>query len=203
MRTGLVIGVLVVLAAPVAATDSAGLSPEMWDRVRAAEPAAIELAPTPSQGASAMLSLNECIALAFRYNSGFRQDQERLVNARAGLWTADQRFYPTLSSQAERSKDPGGTAETDVSASLETRWEALGGGSLGTSVGTGTQNTFGALLSREPSITVDYEQPLMRGAGLASSTAERIRSARSGLAAQELSFYDAHQDLLLGPVGAR
>ncbi len=195
MRTGLVIGVLVVLAAPVAATDSAGLSPEMWDRVRAAEPAAIELAPTPSQGASAMLSLNECIALAFRYNSGFRQDQERLINARRGLWTADQRFYPTLSSQAERSKNPGGTAETDVSASLETRWEALGGGSLGTSVGTGTQNTFGALLSREPSITVDYEQPLMRGAGLASSTAERIRSARSGLAAQELSFYDAHQDL--------
>jgi len=82
-----------------------------------------------------------------------------------------------------------------VSASIETRWEALGGGSLGASVGTGTQDTFGALLSREPSIAVDYEQPLLRGAGMASSTWERMRSARTGLAAQELSFYDAQQDL--------
>jgi len=179
----------------VAAADTAGLSPAMWERVRAAEPAAIELAPTQSPGASAVLRLNECIALAFRYSSGFRQDQERLVNARRGMWTADQRFYPTLSSQAERSKDPGGIAETDVSASLDARWDALGGGSLGASVGTGTQDTFGGLLSREPSITVNYEQPLLRGAGRASSTAERIRSARSALATQELSFYDAQQDL--------
>jgi outer membrane protein TolC len=86
-------------------------------------------------------------------------------------------------------------AETDVSASIETRWEALGGGSLGASVGTGTQRTFGGLFSREPSIAVDYEQPLLRGAGMASSTWERIRSAHTGLAAQELSFYDAQQDL--------
>ena len=195
MRTSLVIGVLVVLAARVAAAETAGLSPAMWDRVRAAEPVAVDLALTPSPEAPATLSLNECIALALRYDAGFRQDQERLVNARRRVWTADQRFYPTISSRADRSKDPGGEADTDVSASLEARWEALGGGSLGTSVGTGTEDTFGALLSREPSVTVDYEQPLMRGAGRASSTSERIRAAGSALAAEELFFYDAYQDL--------
>ena len=216
MRTSLVIGILVVLAAPVVAADTAGLPAprtlkdprgperagrlaglpvEMWERVRAAEPVAIELAPTPSPEAPATLSLKECIALAARYNSGFRQDQERLVNARRGLWTADQRLYPSISSVAARSKDPGEEAETDLSARIGARWEALGGGSLGTSVGTDTQDTFGDLLSQQPSFAVDYEQPLMRGAGLASSTAERIRSARTALAAQELSYYDAHQDL--------
>ena len=195
MRAIPVVGVLVVLAASVVAADTAGLSQEMWERVRAAEPLVVELAPTPSPEAPASLRLKECIALAFRHNSGFRQDQERLVNARRGLWIADQRLYPTVSTEAERSKDPGGEAETSLSTSIGLRWEALGGGSLGTGVGTGSQSTFGDLLSQEPSITVDYKQPLMRGAGLSSSTAERIRSAGTSLAAQELSFYDAQQDL--------
>jgi hypothetical protein len=82
MRAIPVVGVLVVLAASVVAADTAGLSQEMWERVRAAEPPIVELAPTPSPEAPASLRLKECIALAFRHNSGFRQDQERLVNAR-------------------------------------------------------------------------------------------------------------------------
>ncbi len=195
MRTSVALGVLLCLAAPALAEDAAGLSAEMWERVRGVEPVVVDLAPTPSPEAPPTLSLEQCIAIALRLNAGFRQDQERLVSARRDLWVADQRFYPALSSRADRSKDAGEAAETEVSASIDARWEASGGGSLGASVGTGTQNTFGDLFSREPSIAVDYEQPLLRGAGMASSTWERIRSARTGLAAQELSFYDARQDL--------
>jgi outer membrane protein TolC len=44
-------------------------------------------------------------------------------------------------------------------------------------------------------LSVSLDQPLVRGAGAASSTAERIRSGRTALAAQQLSFYDARQDL--------
>jgi outer membrane protein TolC len=195
MRITVALAVLVCLVALGVSDESACLSPGMWERVRGVQPVVVDLTPTPSPEAPATLTLQECIAVALRYNAGFRQDQESLVDAQRGLWVADQRFYPSVSSQAERGKDPGETTETNVSARVEARWEALGGGSLGASVGAGAQNTFSDLFSREPSVTVDYEQPLVRGAGMASSTWERIRSARTSLSAEELSFYDARQDL--------
>ncbi len=185
-----------VVAAPALAADTAGLPPEMLERVRAVQPATIDLTPTPSPEAPAKLSLKDCIALAFRSNSGFRQDQERLLNARQALWVADQRLFYTASSTADRQKSPGDTtAETSVSADLTTQWEARGGGSLQAGAGSGTQENFGDVFSQQPSLTLSYDQPLLRGFGLASSTAERVRSARTGLRAQELSFYDGYQDL--------
>ena len=184
-----------VVASPALAADTAGLPSEMWQRVRGVQPATIDLTPTPSPEAPAKLSLQECIALAFRSNSGFRQDQERLLNARQALWIADERLFYTASTTADREKSPGGTPETSVSSDLTAQWEARGGGSLQAGVGSGTQGTFGDIFSQRPSLTLSYDQPLLRGFGLASSTAERVRSARTALGAQELSFYDGYQDL--------
>jgi outer membrane protein TolC len=195
MRIGTAIGLLMVVATPALAADTASVSLEMWARVRAAEPAAIDLTPTPSPQAPGTLGLKECIQLAFRHNSGFRQDQAQLVGAQRGLWVAEQRLFGTASSQAERTRNPGEEAETAVSAELGTSYQDLGGGSLQATLGTGEQNDVSVLLSQQPSVSLTLDQPLVKGAGAASSTAERIRSARTALAAQQLSFYDARQDL--------
>jgi outer membrane protein TolC len=169
--------------------------------VQTAESVAIDLKPIPSPQAPAALSLKECITLAFRHNSGFRQDRDQLINTRRGLWVADQRLFYTLSGSGQDEKAAGGTPEQSFSGSLGTRWEATGGGSLQADVGTGTQETIGDLFLQQPSVTLNYDQPLLRGAGLASSTYERIRSAHTALAAQELSFYDGRQDLAQRVIG--
>ena len=195
MRIRLAIGVLIFAAAPAPAADTAGLSPEMWARVRAVEPVTVDLKPTPSPQAPAALSLRECLTLAFRHNSGFRQNLEQLISARRGLWTADQRAFYTAAGRVEREQNPGGTPETRLSSDATVRYEASSGGSVTGGVGTGTQETFGDLFSQQPSVTLSYDQPLVRGVGLASSTYERIRSARAALATEELSFYDNHQEL--------
>jgi len=195
MRTRVAIGILVLAAAPALAANTEGLSPEMWNRVRAAESVMGDLKPMPSPQAPAGLSLRECISLAFRHNAGFRQDQERLLNAQRGLWAAAQRLFYVASGSAERERSPGATAETALSSSVATRWEGTDGGSIQASLGTGVQETFGDFFSQRPALGLSYDRPLMRGAGLASSTAERIRGARVALAIQELSFYDAHQQL--------
>ena len=195
MRVTLVLAAAMVCAARLDAAETAGLSPDMWARVRAAAPTTIDLAPTQSPQSPEKLSLKECIELAFRHNSGFRQDQAQLVGAQRGLWVAEQWLFGTASSQAERTRNPGEEAETAVSAELGTSYQGLGGGSLQATVGTGEQNDVSTLLSQQPSLSVSLDQPLVRGAGAASSTAERIRSGRTALAAQQLSFYDARQDL--------
>lgn len=173
----------------------AGLSPALWQRVRAAESVAVDLTPTASPHAPDSLSLKQCLDLAFRHNATFRHSQERLVNAQRDLWVANQRLFYSITGSGEREQIPGGTPETGVSASAATRWAVLGGGSLRLGADAGTQETLGDLFSRHPELSLSYDQPLVRGAGLASSTAERIRSARTALASQELSFYDSHQDL--------
>lgn len=195
MRIAIVIGMLAIAVAPALAAETAGLSPEMWQRVHTVESAAIDLTPTPSPQASAAVSLSECISLAFRHNSSFRQSQEQLINARRGLWVADQRLFYTATGSAEREKSPGGTAETAAAAALGTRWEAKDGGAVQADVSTGTQDIFGDLITQRPAVNLSYDRPLLRGVGLASSTAERIRSATVALASEELSFYDAHQEL--------
>ena len=195
MRVTLVLAAAMVCAARLDAAETAGLSPDMWARVRAAAPTTIDLAPTQSPQAPERLNLKECIELAFRHNSDFRQDQAQLVGAQRGLWVANQRLFGTVASQAQRTRNPGDEGETAVSAELGTSYQGLGGGSLQAAVGTGEQNDVSTLLSQQPSVSVSLDQPLARGAGAASSTAERIRSARTTLAAQQLSFYDARQDL--------
>ncbi len=195
VRFMLALAVVMMWAAQAGAADTAGLSPEMWERVRAAMPTLIDLAPTESPQAPEKLSLKDCIALAFRHSSGFRQDQAQLIAAQRGLWVANQRVFGSIAAQGERTRDPGEDAETAVSAELGTSYQGLGGGSLQATVGTGEQNDVSTLFSQRPSVTVSLDQPLVRGAGAASSTAERIRSAHTALAAQQLSFYDARQDL--------
>jgi len=201
MRARLAIGVLILIAAPALAAEIAGLSPQMWGRVRAVEPATIDLKPTASPQAPAALSLKECIALAFRHNADFRQAQERLTSSRRGLWVADQRLFYTVTAQGQRERQPGETAGTSLSSDVAARWEQAGGGALQAGLGTGTQGTFGDLFSQQPALSLSYDQPLMRGAGLASSTAERIRSAGTALQAQELSFYDGRQGLAQSVIG--
>jgi outer membrane protein TolC len=195
------IGVQILLAAPLLAANAAGVSTEMWGRVRAAEPARVDLKPTASPQAPGALSLKECIALAFRHNADFRQAQERLTSSRRGLWVADQRLFYTVTGQAERERQPGDTADTSLSSDVAARWEQASGAALRASLGTGTQGTFGDLFSQQPALSLSYDHPLMRGAGLASSTAERIRSAGTALQAQELSFYDARQGLAQSVIG--
>ena len=82
---------LALTVTPGLAADAAGLSPEMWERVKGAEPETVDLAPTPSVMAPPELSLRECVALTFRHNAGFRQTLQQLLNARGNLWVADQR----------------------------------------------------------------------------------------------------------------
>jgi outer membrane protein TolC len=182
-------------ATRVTAAETAGLSPKLWERVRAVEATGVSLKPMPSPQAPAKLSLRECIALAKAHNADLRQSQQQLVNAQRGLWVADQRLSYTATGNAEREQNPGGSAETALSSALATRWEAYDGGAVQASVGTGIQESFGNLVTQRPAISLNYDRPLLRGVGLASSTAERIRSARTALASQQLSYYDAHQQL--------
>lgn len=174
------------------------LPPVMWERILAVEPVRMDLTPTPSPQAPATLSLKECLALAFRHSASFRQSQERLLNARRGFWVADQRLFYVASGSAERERSPGSTSGTALSSSVATRWESIGGGAVQANLGTGTQETFGDLLTQRPALSLSYDQPLLRGIGLASSTAERIRRAGTALSAEELSFYDSHQGLAQG-----
>ena len=186
---------LALTAVPGLAANTAGLSPEMWQRVKGAEPATVDLAPTPSEMAPPKLSLRECVALTFRHNAGFRQSLQQLVNARGSLWVADQRAFLTAAASSEREQNPGGEPETNLSSGLSMRYDLTTGGSIVVDADTGTQETLADILTQQPSLVLSYDQPLLRGAGLASTTYERIRSARASLALQELSFFDSRQDL--------
>jgi outer membrane protein TolC len=177
------------------AADTAGLSLDIWQRVHAVEPAKVDLKPTPSPSAPAALSLREAIALAARHSADFRQNQQQLADARQRLWVADQKLYYTATGSGQREKAPGGDVADTFSARLGTTWQMSDGSALRSDVGTGTQEEFGTLFSNQPSLSLSYDRPLLRGAGLASSTSERIRSARTSLASQELSFYDSYQSL--------
>ena len=230
MRLRLAVGLLILTAAPVLAADTAGGPPpqpadqvvaqpqpvapspgavgyaglprEMWDRIRAVEPAAVDLKPAPSEQPPTALSLLECLDSSFRQNAGFRQTLQQLVTARRGLWVANQRAFYNVSSRAEREQlTSGGSPRTSISSDADLSYEVTTGGAVSAGVGTGTQDTFGDLFSHQPSLTLSYDQPLLRGAGPASSTYERIRSARSSLATQELSFYDARQQLAQTIIG--
>ena len=201
MRVHLPLALLLLVAAPGLGADTAGLSPEMWQRVRAAGSAPVNLQPTASPQAPAKLSLTESLTLAFCYSAGFRDDQASLVNARQGFWVADQRLFYTAAGQAQREQTPGGLPETSLLAEFDARWESLRGGALRTTVGTGSQSVLNDLFTLRPSVTLSYSQPLVRGAGLASSTAERVRSAGTALSSQELTFYDGHQDLAQRVIG--
>ena len=184
-----------VMAATASAINVPKLSPVMWERVRSVQPKTTNLNPTASPQAPAKLSLKECLDLAFNHNASFRQSQQQLINAHRTLWVANQRLYYTVTGNVQREKAPGAEAESSASSDFETRWEGLGGGSIRASAGSGTQETFGDIFSQQPALGLAYDQPLLRGAGLASSTTERIRSAKVTLAAQELSFYDRRQQL--------
>ncbi len=201
MRTHLPVVLVLLLAGPALGSDLAGVSPQMWQRVRATESAPINLQPTASPQAAAKLSLKESLTLAFCYSAGFRTDQSSLANARGGFWVADQRLFYTATGQAQRQQTPGGLPETSLLAEFNARWESLRGGAVRTTLGTGSQDVLNNLFTLRPSVTVAYEQPLVRGAGLASSTAERVRSAGTALASQELTFYDGHQDLAQRVIG--
>ena len=201
MRARLAIGVLIFTATPVLAADTASISPEMWARVRAAAPATVDLKPTPSPQAPPKLSLRECLNLTLQHNADFRQSLQQLISARRGLWVADQRAFYTATGSGERQQNPGGTPATALESDATVRYEQTSGGTVTTGVGTGAQETFGEIISQQPSVTLNYDQPLLRGAGLASSTYERIRSAHTALATQELSFFDSRQQLAERVIG--
>ena len=178
MRRVVLTLLLLVAAGPVLAAGPANLSPAMWDRVQAAEAVAGDLTPTESPQAPETMSLKDCLSLAFTHNAGFRQDQASLVNTRRSLWVADQRLFYAATGNAERGRDPGEVAANSFSSDFTTRWQNLIGGALRASAGTGTQTVFGDLVSQRPALGLTYDQALLRGAGLASDTAERLRSAR-------------------------
>jgi outer membrane protein TolC len=196
------LGLLLALsAAPCLAANTAGLSPEMWERVKAVEPETVDLSPTPSLMAPSELSLKECVAFTFQHNAGFRQTLQQLVNARGSLWVADQRARFTASVSGEREQSPGGDPQTGLSSGVSMRYDLTTGGSIVVDSGTGTQETLADMLTQQPSLVLSYDQPLLRGAGLASSTSERIRGARASMAEQELSFFDSRQDLAERVIG--
>jgi outer membrane protein TolC len=186
---------LLATAGPVLAAGPANLSPAMWDRVQAAEAVAGDLTPTESPQVPETMSLKDCLSLAFTHNAGFRQDQASLVDARRSLWVADQRLFYTATGNAERGRDPGQVVANSFSSDFTTRWQNLVGGALHATAGTGTQIVFGDLVSQRPALGLTYDQALLRGAGSASDTAERLRSAHTARTSQELSYYDAHQQL--------
>jgi outer membrane protein TolC len=201
IRPGLVLLLLVSSAASGMAADTAGLTPEMWQRVKGAAPATVDLAPTPSPSAPPKFSLRECVGLAFQHNASFRQSLDQLVNARGSLWVADQRAFFSVSASGEREQSPGGEAATSLFSGASMQYDLLTGGSIVVGADTGTQETLADILTQQPSLVLSYDQPLLRGAGLASSTYERIRSARASLAVQELSFFDSRQDLAQSIIG--
>lgn len=191
-----VITAAICTAAISASETSATTSRQLMERVKAIEPTTIDLTPTQSPKAPDALSLNDCLTLAFKHNAGFRSNLQRLVDARRELWVAEQRLALSVSGSAEREKVAGNSSTADaLIASTTARWEALNGGAFEATMSSGTQDDLGSVFSQRPSTSVSYDQPILRGFGLASSTAERIRSARTSLASQEMTFYDAYQDL--------
>ena len=205
MRICIAVGVLLAAVTSARAADSPSgattglgrLPAEMWERVLSVEPESIDLTPTGSPQAPATLSLKEAIGLAFRHNAAFRQTQQALVNARQGLWVADQRLFYSATAETRQERPVDGETDADHSASASVRWERFGGDSVQFGVGTGAQDVFGDLLTQRPALNVTYERPLLRGAGLASATWQRVRRTRAALAGERLSFYDARQALAL------
>jgi len=197
MRAWGVAGVLVFVLAAVQARaeDVAGLPAAMWDRVHGVQPRAIELTVTPSPPAPARLSLKECVDLAFRYNGRFRSDQDDLLSAMRGLWVADQRVFYTTEASAQRNRPPGASAISTQSAAAALDWQRLGGDTLGLRVDTLSQTSFRNLARQRPEVSLTYDRPILRGAGLAATAYEQVRRARVGLLSAELAFYDSHQAL--------
>jgi len=185
------------MAAPAWAANTSGLSPQMWERIRAALPRSVDLTPTPSPEAPAQLSVKQCVELAFRHNAGFRNAQDALLNARGGLWVADQSLTYTASASTQREKTPGGVAASASSASARASWERLGGDTLSLNVDTLNRPELSDFLRRRPALTLAYERPLLRGAGLASSRYQEVRQANVALLTQEIAFYDSRQELAL------
>jgi len=189
------IALAAVAIIPASRAGAAGLPPQMWERIRKLEPARIELTPTASPQAPAELSLKQCMDLAVRHSAAFRQAQAALVGARQGLWVNDQRLFYGLTGSTRREHPANGETANQLSAGATARWERLGGDALALDVGTGSRTSFGDLINGQPSLGIAYDRPLLRGAGLASSTWERVRSARVQLLGESLSYYDAHQEL--------
>lgn len=201
MRTRILIAALIFAAAPALAAGTAGLTPQMWQQVRATEPSVLDLTPTPSPEAPATLSLKQSVGLAFAHNAGFRASQDRLVSARQALWVASQQLFLTLTANGQRSREPGEDPTTTFEAGVDALYQALRGGALTADLKTGTQDIISDLFLQQPAMILTFDQPLLRGFGAASPTYQRIRQARTDLFTAELSFYDARQDLAVLIIG--
>lgn len=202
---GLVAAAVVGLSAcspASAAAGRGGLPAEMWERVQASQPARPSLATTPIVTAPAELSMRQCLELALANNAGYRANVASLVTSKRALWVADQRLFYSVDASTQQGRSVGGGDDDNARAGARARWQGLSGDSLLLDAVTGSQVDFGDVFSTRPSLSAAYERPLLRGAGLASSTAERVRSATVSDVAEQLSFYEARQALAVAVVAS-
>jgi len=179
----------------VVAVDITDLSPEMLNRVRSVGSKVTDIQPPSSVEAPPQLTMADCFDLAFRHSASFRQVQKEYLDARGKLWVAEQKVFYVASGNTEYRKESGADAGNTLSGNLAARWERVDGSSIRASLSAGSDKDFGDFFSGGPGVNLSYERPLYQGVGKASSTAERIRSAKSALLSSELSFYDAYQEL--------
>jgi outer membrane protein len=150
-----------------------------------------DLAVTIPLKAPETLSLQEAINYALRYNVGFREAIQNLLNARSNWQVAGQRWDLTLSGSVERTRLAGVTGDEQTAAATFD-FAALTGA---------TFSVIGEIDKLEAeqavrSLNITLEQPLLRGRGKASSAYEELRSARNGYRTALLAYYVSRQSLI-------
>lgn len=156
---------------------------------------------TPPAPAPAELSLQDAVKLGLARNIGFRATIQNLLDARSRYYVARQRWDLTLTGNAQHAstRDQGVTTTVDTSdLGGQFDYAALTGGTF--SVTTALDH-----LSNEQgsnTTTISLQQPLLAGAGAASTAYETLRSARNGYREALLQYYIDRQNLIVSIIAA-
>jgi len=138
------------------------------------------------------LTLQDALRLGFANNAGFRFSIASLLAAQGNLRATSQSYSLTLLGSTEKNHFSAGEDFTQTDA------QAL----LGVELPFGTTISISALLNSldgesTNALALSASQPLLRGAGSASSRYEALRQARSSYRGAVLSYFLARQDLAL------
>jgi outer membrane protein len=181
--------VSVLLAAGAVALQAEDLPRAEWEvGQEAASPR--DLGVTVPPPAPAELTIQEAVESALRYNVGFRRTIQSLLSARSAWWVAGQRWDLELFGAVSRAGN-GETAESrEVGASLS--YYALTGANISVTTELSKLDSE----EDEHRLVATLRQPLLAGAGPASSAYEEVRRARNAYRSALVSFFASRQSLI-------
>ncbi len=170
------------------------VSPE-WE-VGQADVSPRDLVVTAPPEAPAELTIQEAVDIALRHNVGFRRTLQRLLAARSSWLTARQLWDLEVFGSVTRTGDGEALDSREAGAAL--RYGAT----------TGADLSLRAALrdlqdeESQAELQASLRQPLLAGAGPASSAYEQLRRARNSYRAALLSFFVERQSLVASVISS-